>query len=108
MELVEKRQSLSLLPAFSLSLSLSCHMSAKRTEIEDGGGKRETDKRMVLILESLCPPSYLIQAPFHYRDEPQSFVQKVFAPFPISFILSRYSRALVVTIFFLSRMIISH
>lgn len=77
--------------SFSLSLflflspSLPCHVTGVRgTEIEDGGSEKEMDKRMVLILEPLALPSRLIPAPFHYRDEPQSFVRG-FRPFSYFF-----------------------
>lgn len=84
--------------SLSVSLSLPCRVPyerEKRTEIEDEGSEREMDKRMVLILEPLTLPSRLIPAPFHYRDEPQSFVRG-FRPFsyffyPLAILaLSRY------------------
>jgi len=86
------------LSSFFVSLFLSCcvlYERERRTEIEDGGSEREMDKRMVLILEPLALPSRLIPAPFHYRDEPQSFVRG-FRPFsyffyPLAvFVLSPY------------------
>lgn len=73
--------------SLSVSLSLPCRVpyeGEKRTEIEDEGSEREMDKRMVLILEPLTLPSRLIPAPFHYRDEPQSFVRG-FRPFSYFF-----------------------
>lgn len=65
---------------FLLLLSLPCRVSRERDKegrLEDGGDERETDKRVVLILEPLPPsvPPYPGPAPFHYRDEPQSFVR---------------------------------
>lgn len=91
-----KRDGRCFAPSLLFSLSLSCcvpYEREKRTEIEDGGSEREMDKRMVLILEPLALPSRLIPAPFHYRDEPQSFVRG-FRPFFLFLSSPRRFRAL--------------
>lgn len=68
-------------------------------EIEDEGSEREMDKRMVLILEPLARLSRLIPTPFHYRDEPQSFVRG-FRPF-FFYPLAPFSHSLVTSTIFL-------